>query len=303
MIERAKTMTLEVILFDEFEQKKISQLIDGSDIGSPSLWVFCHSRLMPWIEMISLMAAACVAGVINAVAGGGTLITFPVLILFGMNPVEANATSALSLVIGTSGSIYGFRKHISEIRPWLASFIPVSLAGGFLGSFLLTHGSASSFARLVPYLVLFATVLFMIQGVVRRRVAHHAVLGNPLPSGRRHLIIAITFQLLVSVYGGYFGAGIGILMLATLGFLGFSHIHQMNALKNVLGSLINLVAAIWFTVNGLIDWPCMAVMTVGAVAGYYIGATYSQRLSQEKVRYLITAIGLIITVAMFWKLR
>ena len=296
-------MALEAILFEELEQKKISQLIADSDIGSPSLRVFCHCRLMPWIEMISLLAAACVAGVINAVAGGGTLITFPVLILFGMNPVEANATSALSLVIGTSGSIYGFRKHISEIRPWLASFIPVSLAGGLLGSFLLTHGSESSFAHLVPYLVLFATVLFMIQGVVRRRVAHHAVLGNPLPSGRRHLIIAMTFQLLVSVYGGYFGAGIGILMLATLGFLGFSHIHQMNALKNVLGSLINLVAAIWFTVHGLIDWPRMAVMTVGAVAGYYIGATYSQRLSQEKVRYLITAIGLIITVAMFWKLR
>jgi uncharacterized membrane protein YfcA len=296
-------MAFEAILFEELEQKKISQLIDSSDIGSPSLRVFCHCCLMPWIEIISLLAAACVAGVINAVAGGGTLITFPVLILFGMNPVEANATSALSLVIGTSGSIYGFRKHISEIRPWLASFIPVSLAGGLLGSFLLTHGSESSFAHLVPYLVLFATVLFMIQGVVRRRVAHHAVLDNPLPSGRGHLLIAVSFQFLVSVYGGYFGAGIGILMLATLGFLGFSQIHQMNALKNVLGSLINLVAAIWFTVNGLIDWPRMAVMTVGAVAGYYIGATYSQRLSQEKVRYLITAIGLIITVAMFWKLR
>ncbi len=262
---------------------------------------------MPWIEMISLLAAACVAGVINAVAGGGTLITFPVLILFGMNPVEANATSTLSLVIGTSGSIYGFRQHLSEIRPWLTSFIPVSIAGGILGSFLLTHGSESSFARLVPYLVLFATVLFMIQGVVRRRVAHQLVMeatqSQPVTSGRRHLIIAMIFQFMVSVYGGYFGAGIGILMLAALGFLGFSNIHQMNALKNVLGSLINLVASIWFTVNGLIDWPRMVVMTAGAVAGYYIGATYSQRLSQEKVCYLITAIGLIITVAMFWKLR
>ena len=293
--------------FDDLQQKKISQLIAGSDIGSQSLRVFCHYSLMPWIELISLLAAACVAGVINAIAGGGTLITFPVLILFGMNPVEANATSTLSLVIGTSGSIYGFRQHLSEIRPWLASFIPVSIVGGLLGSFLLTHGSESSFARLVPYLVLFATVLFMIQGAVRRRVAHQLVMEatqpQPLPSGIRHLIIAMTFQLLVSVYGGYFGAGIGILMLATLGFLGFSNIHQMNTLKNVLGSLINLVAAIWFTANGLIDWPRMAVMTVGAIAGYYLGATYSQRLSQEKVRYLITAIGLIITIAMFWKLR
>jgi len=255
------------------------------------------------VEAIALLGAACVAGVINAVAGGGTLITFPLLILFGMNPVDANATSTLSLVIGTSGGIYGFRQHLADVRPWLTSFIPVSIAGGMLGSFLLTHGSESSFAHLVPYLVLFATLLFMIQGVVTRRVAHYGVMGNPLLMGRGHLLMAVSFQFLVSVYGGYFGAGIGILMLATLGFLGFSNIHQMNTVKNVLGSLINLVAAIWFTVNGLIDWPRMAVMTVGAVAGYYIGATYSQRLSQEKVRYLITAIGLIITIVMFWKLR
>jgi uncharacterized membrane protein YfcA len=262
---------------------------------------------MSWTEMISLLAASCAAGMINAVAGGGTLITFPVLILFGMNPVAANATSTLALVIGTSGSIYGFRKHLDDVRPWLASFVPVSILGGLFGSFLLTHGSESFFARLVPYLVLFATVLFMIQGVVRRNVAHQLVREathtRPVLSGKRHLMIAMIFQFLVSVYGGYFGAGIGILMLAALGFLGFSNIHQMNTLKNVLGSLINLVAAIWFTANGLINWPRMAVMTLGAVAGYYVGATYSQRLSQEKVRYLITGIGLIITAVMFWKLR
>jgi uncharacterized membrane protein YfcA len=262
---------------------------------------------MSWIETVSLLAAACAAGMINAVAGGGTLITFPVLILFGMNPVVANATSTLSLVIGTSGSLYSFRGRLAEVRHWFTTFIPVSILGGLLGSFLLTHGSEGSFARHVPYLVLFATLLFMVQGVVRRRVAHQLAMesswARPVPSGRRHLIIAMTFQFLVSVYGGYFGAGIGILMLATLGFLGFSDIHQMNTLKNVLGSLINLVAAVWFTASGLISWPHMAVMTVGAVTGYYLGATYSQRLSQEKMRYLITAIGLTITFVMFWKLH
>jgi uncharacterized membrane protein YfcA len=262
---------------------------------------------MTWFEIFSLLGAACAAGMINAVAGGGTLITFPVLILFGMNPVAANATSTLALVVGTSGSLYGFRARLASLRSWFSTFIPVSIAGGWLGSFLLTHGKESTFAHLVPYLVLFATALFMIQGVVRRRVAHQLVLEGthaiPVPSGGRHLGIALTFQFLVSIYGGYFGAGIGILMLASLGFLGFSDIHQMNTLKNVLGSLINLIAAIWFTVNGLINWPHMAVMTLGAVAGYYVGATYSQRLSQEKMRHLITAIGLIITVVMFWKLR
>jgi uncharacterized membrane protein YfcA len=158
----------------------------------------------------------------------------------------------------------------------------------------------------VPYLVLFATLLFMLQGVVKRRVAHEvAVEGSPEGGTHtnKHLIVAMVFQFFVSVYGGYFGAGIGILMLASLGFLGFSDIHKMNTLKNVIGSLINLIAAIWFTSCGLIDWPVMGVMTIGAIAGYYLGATYSQRLSQEKTRYLVTAIGLIITAVMFWKLR
>lgn len=262
---------------------------------------------MSWTEIICLLLAACAAGAINAVAGGGTLITFPLLIIFGINPVVANATSTLALVVGTSGSLYGFRERIASLRSWFYTFIPVSIVGGWLGSFLLTHGKESTFAELVPYLVLFATLLFMIQGVIRRRVAHQVVIEattpHHVPSKRMHLAIAMAFQFLVSIYGGYFGAGIGILMLASLGFLGFSDIHQMNTLKNVLGSLINLIAALWFTMNGLINWPCMVVMTVGAVAGYYLGATYSQRLSQTVVRYLITAIGLIITTVMFLKLR
>ena len=118
-----------------------------------------------------------------------------------------------------------------------------------------------------------------------------------------HLLLLTILAETVLGHVDDFGAGIGILMLATLGFLGFSDIHKMNTLKNVIGSLINLVAALWFTASGLINWPIMGVMTVGAVTGYYLGATYSQRLSQEMVRYLITAIGLIITVVMFWKLH
>ena len=258
---------------------------------------------MSLIEVIALLIAACAAGMINAVAGGGTLVTFPVLILFGVPPVIANATSTLSLVVGTAGSIYGFRANIRDVRPWFATFIPISLVGGWLGSFLLTHGKESTFSHLVPYLILFATLLFMIQGIVRRRVAHQALVGTPHSAARAHVVVAMIFQFFVSVYGGYFGAGIGILMLASLGFLGFTDIHRMNTLKNVIGSLINVVAALWFTASGLINWPIMGVMTVGAVAGYYLGATYSQRLSQEKVRYLITAIGLVITLVMFWKLH
>jgi uncharacterized membrane protein YfcA len=261
-----------------------------------------------WIEIISLFAAASAAGAINAIAGGGTLITFPVLILFGVPPVIANATSTLSLVLGVFGGFFGFRKLIAEIRPWLPAFLPISLLGGWIGSFLLTHGKSETFSRLVPYLVLFATILFMLQGAVRRLVARRTsdelIAGHDdPPTGGKSLLAVVFFQFLVSIYGGYFGAGIGILMLATFGILGFSNIHRMNALKNLIGGLINVVAAVWFTLSGLIDWPRMGIMAVGALSGYYLGATYSQKLPQSMVRRIITAIGLIITAVMFWKLR
>lgn len=260
------------------------------------------------VEILSLFAAALAAGAINALAGGGTLITFPVLILFGVPPVIANATSTLSLVVGISGSLIGFRKLISEIRPWLPAFLPASLIGGWIGSYLLTHGRPETFTKLVPFLILFATLLFMIQGLVRkivaRRVAQELIAGHDAPpTGGKAIALAAFFQFLLSIYGGYFGAGIGILMLATFGILGFSDIHRMNALKNVLGGLVNVVAAVWFTANGLIDWPRMVVMTLGATAGYYLGATYSQKLPQSLARTLITSIGLVITAVMFWKLR
>jgi uncharacterized membrane protein YfcA len=258
---------------------------------------------MTWLEILSLLAAAAAAGVVNAVAGGGTLITFPVLILFGVPPVIANATSTLALVTGMAGSLYGYRKHLADVRPWFVSFIPVSIAGGWLGSILLTRSSETVFAKLVPFLVLFATVLFMLQGVARAHVMKGRPSAASAPTPRAHLIPALCFQFLVSIYGGYFGAGIGILMLATLGFMGFSDIHRMNTLKSVLGSLINLVAALWFTWSGLIDWPRMALMTAGALVGYYVGSTYSQRLPQNIVRHVISAIGLLITAVMFWKLR
>lgn len=258
---------------------------------------------MSWLEIFSLWIAACAAGAVNAVAGGGTLITFPVLILFGVPPVIANATNTLALVSGMPGSLYGYRHHLGDVRPWLSTFVPVSIVGGVLGSYLLTHSSEHIFTHLVPYLVLFATVLFMLQGILMGRIADRARSSDINALGKPRLVAALFFQFLVSVYGGYFGAGIGILMLAALGFIGFKDIHRMNTLKSVLGSLINLVAGLWFVASGLIDWPRMALMTAGALAGYYIGSSYAQRLPQKAVRHLICAIGFVISAVMFWKLR
>jgi uncharacterized protein len=250
-------------------------------------------------QVLGLIAASFAAGAINAIAGGGTLVTFPALLFCGVEERIANATSTLALVIGTIGSIFGFRKQIAAVRPWLARFIPVSLIGGWLGSLLLTRTSSESFAQLVPYLLLFSTVLFLSQGAFRRL----AGFGGDAEAPPRHAAVwlAIVFQFAVAVYGGYFGAGIGILMLASLGLLGLTDIYQMNALKNVLGSLINLVAAIWFVYSGLIDWPKMGVMCVGALGGYFVGAHYSLRISQERVRRIITAVGFTISAVLFWR--
>lgn len=254
--------------------------------------------LMSGLEILALVASATAAGAINAIAGGGTLLTFPTLLLCGTPPRIANATSTLALMVGTAGSIFGYRGQIAPVRGWLLRFVPVSLVGGGLGSWLLMHTSDTSFARLVPFLILFATLLFLAQNAFRKLASREAATAH---AGHPSVWIAVAFQFAVAVYGGYFGAGIGILMLASLGFLGLSDIHEMNALKNVLSSVINFVAAAIFIAYGFIDWPKTGIMTIGALAGYWLGAHYSQRLPQLAVRRLITGIGFAMSAVTFWK--
>jgi len=249
-------------------------------------------------QILELAAAALVAGAMNAVAGGGTLLTFPTLILLGTGSEVANATSTLALVLGTAGSMYGYREHVAAIKPWLARFTLVSALGGLAGAVLLTKTSDAFFSKMVPFLILFATLLFMAQDAFRRFGKKRADAAHSTGAA---LWGAALFQLAVAVYGGFFGAGIGILMLASLGFLGMTHIHEMNALKTVLGSLINAVATLWFIRAGLIDWPKAGIMTAGAIAGYYLAARYAQRLPQHRVRQLISAIGFGISGVMFYK--
>jgi uncharacterized membrane protein YfcA len=268
---------------------------------------------MSFVEILGLLAAAAAAGAINAVAGGGTLVTFPTLLAFGIASKEANATSTLALVIGTAGSMYGYRRQMEPVRGWLVRFIPVSLVGAALGSWLLIRTSEAAFSRLVPFLILFATVLFFAQGAFKRFAAEHTAeaasagsttpdAGRNRPAVYRGVAVAIAFQFLVAVYGGYFGAGIGILMLASLGFIGLHDIHEMNALKTILSSLINLVAAVIFIFTpGLIRWPQAGVMTAGAFVGYYLGSHYSQKIPQARVRQLITVIGLGLSAMTFYK--
>jgi uncharacterized membrane protein YfcA len=151
----------------------------------------------------------------------------------------------------------------------------------------------------VPFLILFATVLFVSQGIFRRFFKSRS------ESSSRHgplsIFMAILFQLGVAIYGGYFGAGIGILMLASLGFIGLSDIFEMNTLKTILAALINLVAAIWFIYAGLINWPKAATMTIGALIGYFLGSHYSQKIPQQQLRRIISGIGFTISAVTFYK--
>lgn len=274
----------------------------GLALSSVLTTLFCQRRTVPFMtlpEILALSAAAAAAGMVNALAGGGTLITFPVLLIFGTPPIIANATSTVALVLGMGGSLYGYRRHLALVRPWLSKFVPVSLIGGLAGSVLLTHTTNEVFARMVPFLLLFATVLFLAQGSFRKLAGFGD--GEVTPHHHPSIWGAIAFQAGVAVYGGYFGAGIGILMLASLGFIGLRDIHQMNALKTILGSLINLVAALWFIRSGLIDWPRASLMTVAAFSGYFVGSHFAQKIPQQQVRRIITGVGFTISAVMFYR--
>ncbi len=208
----------------------------------------------------------------------------------------ANATSTLALVFGTAGGTLGYRQHLAAIAPWLRRFLPVSLLGGLIGSALLTHTSDKTFSKLVPFLILFATVLFLAQGIFRRFAGAH--LDDGKHQTHRRIWVAIFFQFLVAIYGGYFGAGIGILMLASLGFIGLHNIHEMNTLKTLLGSLLQSRGREYQVVvcAGLIDWPRAGVMTIGALAkDIFSGSHFSQCIPQPRVRQIITVIGFVIS--------
>jgi uncharacterized protein len=251
------------------------------------------------LQGLLLIAAAFGAGVMNAMAGGGTILTFPSLIFLGLPAIAANATSTVALLPGAAASLFGYREEVREHRHWLKTLFLPSLAGGAIGSFLLLRTPEKTFEILAPLLILFATVLFMVQGLVSRRTSAGKTPGESPDAGRWAL--AWLLQLAVAVYGGYFGAGIGILMLALLGFLGMSNIHAANGLKNFFGFCINAVAAGYFIAKGAVVWPVALVTIVGATVGGYSGARFARRIGKEKARAAVVVIGLLVTAILFWQ--
>ena len=251
------------------------------------------------LQILALVAAAFAAGVINSIAGGGTLITFPVLLWLGLDAKVANATSTVALWPGLFGGLFGYRKELENSSSILLRLGMTSIVGGAVGAWLLIWTPSPIFARLVPFLILFATILFMAQGTITRRLKLQPIVGQPRVSW---WLGAIIFQFFSSMYGGYFGAGNGILMLAALGFLGQHDINRANGIKNFLGICINSVAVLSFALSHLVVWPIAFVMAGAALVGGYAGSKGAVRVGQSVVRKAIVVIGFVITFVMIWEL-
>ena len=252
---------------------------------------------MEWYHYVVLFLVAIVGGAVNAVAGGGTLLTFPTLLWAHQLEIIANATNTVALWPGALSSFWSYRAELGSSRRQLVLLGVPSFLGGVLGAVLLLNTANETFALLVPWLILLATGLFIVQEPLsrwQRRRSQHAAqpvsLGESASAGRWAAVLA--FQFFVGVYGGYFGAGIGILMLAAFGFLGFSNIHQANAIKNLNAMVVNGIASVLFILKGLVDWRLALLMAAGAVFGGYAGAGTAQRLGQKNVRRLVILIGL-----------
>jgi uncharacterized membrane protein YfcA len=248
------------------------------------------------VHLSLVLLAATAGGAINSIAGGGTLLTFPAIVWLGVSPLVANATSTVALWPAALGSMWGYRRALAGARSWAVRFALPSLLGGATGAWLLLHTAADDFARIVPFLVLGATVLFLIQAPVMRwlrsRRAEAAEVSAPVRDEPQTPVWTfLACQFAVGVYGGYFGAGIGILMLAVLGFMGLTNIHQMNGLKNWGGLCMNAVAAGMFAFSGIVNWPVAIAMAVGGLLGGYGGAHLAQRVGQQPVRRAIIVIG------------
>jgi uncharacterized membrane protein YfcA len=247
-----------------------------------------------------MLAGAFLAGVMNAIAGGGTLVTFPLLIWLGLDPKVANATSTVALWPGLFGGLFGYRKELENSSTLLVRLGATSVIGGAVGAWLLIATPSPTFARMVPFLILFATILFMAQGAIVRWLQLQPIVGQPKASW---WLGAMVFQFFSAIYGGYFGAGNGILMLAAMGLLGLHEIHRANGIKNFLGICINSIAVLSFALTHLVVWPDALLMSVGALGGGYLGASMAVRIGEAWVRRGIVLIGFVIFFAMIWRLR
>jgi uncharacterized membrane protein YfcA len=229
---------------------------------------------------------AVAAGAVNSVAGGGTLLTFPGL-LTAVSPVVANGTSTVALVPGSLSAAWGYRREMRGQGRWLVLLALPSVAGGLVGSLLVTRLDPRYFDCLVPWLILTAATLFLCQPFLTRLTRSDSSTSSRASTVAGMLLL----QFLAAIYGGYFGAGIGILMLSGLGLIGLSDIHAMNGLKNFLAVCINGVSVAVFAMDGAIDWRLAALMAPAAILGAYVGSRLARRLDRRFIRLMVVGIG------------
>ncbi|AIB11849.1 sulfite exporter TauE/SafE family protein [Azospirillum baldaniorum] len=242
------------------------------------------------LAMVLLMVAAFASGVLNAVAGGGAFITFPALLFAGVPPVSANVSSTVALFPGQMASAWAYRNEIRGVTEVsVTAFSVVSLVGGVVGAILLLTTPDRAFAGLVPWLLLFATAVFAVGSFMPALAARLRL------SGRSVLVV----QFVIAIYGGYFGGGIGFLMLAALTLFGLRDIHAMNGLRILLAALMNGAAVAAFCLSDAVSWPETAVMAVSAIAGGYAGAHAAKRVSRDVMKWVVVSIGVGLTLYFF----
>jgi hypothetical protein len=235
--------------------------------------------------------AAFAAGAMNSVAGGGSFLSFPALLFAGIAPISANATNNAAMWVGTLGSAHGYREELREHRALLLPVVVVSVAGSLIGACLLLVTPQTIFEHLIPWLLLFATIVFAVSPRLMRNA----------PSVPRHAPWQIAVQFAVAIYGGYFGAGMGILMLAVLAFSGLPSFNAQNAVKNVLSVTINGVALVPFVAARIVDWRFAIPMAVIALLGGYFGARFFRRVPQPVARAIVVTLGCAMTLVFFLK--
>lgn len=243
-------------------------------------------------ELLLLLAAGLVGGACNAIAGGGTFFTFPALLHVGVPPVAANATSAISIWPGHATSLLGYREELRRQSARLKASAPVFILGGIVGAALLAATGNAIFRQLIPWLLLAATLLFAAGPWLRAWVSAHR--GGELPKAA---LLAIDFA--VAVYGGYFGAGLGILLMAVLTLIGIDDVNEANALKNALATVVTSVAVAVFVATGIIAWLPGLVVLAGAIAGGYLGARLARWVKPSVLRAVVIAVGLLLTWSYF----
>ena len=254
-------------------------------------------------QAIFLLFAAGIAGALNALAGGGSFISFPALLFIRIPAVAANATNTVALWPGLAASTIAYLKRLDAPSRLLIPLLVTSVAGGWTGALLLLKTPQHTFLRLVPWLLLGGTLLFAFGNSIRSIAGKTAVVDDLRKISWQAIVVSSIVELLLAVYGGYFGAGIGFVTLAMLAMLGMRDIHAMGAIRTLLAVAINAAAVVTFVVAGAVLWPQCGVMVVGALAGGWFGAHYAQKADPRKMRAVVIGIGLIMSTYFFVTVR